>query len=427
MTKVVILGAGISGLSAAYKLSKKNFDVTILEKENFFGGLASGFEVEWDGRKYSLTKTYHHILQKDGSTKNLIEELGMCNKFHVKRVKQGFVFKNKVVGFSTPFEILNFPISFRDKVRLAKFVLKKKKYDGRMSAEEYLIRDVGKNNFNVFFDQLIKNKFKTSAENISAAWLATRFEKEPLSFLRGFGRIEGGFSSFVDRLVEKLVEKNVKIVTGVEIKKIVDSGGIKEVFFEKGGVGEKERADFIVNTIPPKSFLRVYNRLSQGLRMKLEKIEYLSCVSACIGFDFNLTEKYWINILDKGFPFDILFNHTSLYKDLAPAGKSVVYLVSYLKLPSDFWHKSEAEIFEIYIEALERIFPGCGKNVDWYSVFKLPDADVIYSMGFENPPISENGIYFAGIYRMYPKIRNVASAIESGFEVAEKIIGDSHS
>ena len=42
-------------------------------------------------------------------------------------------------------------------------------------------------------------------------------------------------------------------------------------------------------------------------------------------------------------------------------------------------------------------------------------------MDFENPPISIDNIYFAGIYRTYPKIRNMATAIESGLEVAKKI------
>ena len=35
--RIAIIGAGISGLSSAYHLHK-DFDVTIYEKENYFGG-----------------------------------------------------------------------------------------------------------------------------------------------------------------------------------------------------------------------------------------------------------------------------------------------------------------------------------------------------------------------------------------------------
>src|SRR3989338_3197640 len=40
---IVILGGGISGLTAAYTLCKKSFKVTVIEKNDFVGGLAATF------------------------------------------------------------------------------------------------------------------------------------------------------------------------------------------------------------------------------------------------------------------------------------------------------------------------------------------------------------------------------------------------
>ena len=44
--KILILGGGLSGLSAALKLKQtnKNIDITILEKKPYFGGLAGSFK-----------------------------------------------------------------------------------------------------------------------------------------------------------------------------------------------------------------------------------------------------------------------------------------------------------------------------------------------------------------------------------------------
>ena len=36
--KIVIIGAGISGLTAAYLLNKEGFNVTVLEQKDFVGG-----------------------------------------------------------------------------------------------------------------------------------------------------------------------------------------------------------------------------------------------------------------------------------------------------------------------------------------------------------------------------------------------------
>ena len=41
--KAIIVGAGITGLSAGWKLSSEGYQVTIIEKENHVGGLAYTF------------------------------------------------------------------------------------------------------------------------------------------------------------------------------------------------------------------------------------------------------------------------------------------------------------------------------------------------------------------------------------------------
>ena len=76
------------------------------------------------------------------------------------------------------------------------------------------------------------------------------------------------------------------------------------------------------------------------------------------------------------------------------------------------------------MRSLEQIFPDCKAGVEWYKITKFPCAEAIFNIGFENPPISSNDIYFAGIYRIFPKIRNMSSSIESGLGVAEKIMSD---
>ena len=44
--RIGIVGAGITGLTAAYELGKAGHSVTVFEKDTFAGGLASGFKDE---------------------------------------------------------------------------------------------------------------------------------------------------------------------------------------------------------------------------------------------------------------------------------------------------------------------------------------------------------------------------------------------
>ena len=49
---IIVLGAGIAGLGAAYKLSKENQCIIVLEKDDTYGGLCGNFTI--DGFRFDL-------------------------------------------------------------------------------------------------------------------------------------------------------------------------------------------------------------------------------------------------------------------------------------------------------------------------------------------------------------------------------------
>ena len=46
MKKIVVIGAGVTGLSVAWKLSEKGYEVNIIEMDKFIGGLARSIKIE---------------------------------------------------------------------------------------------------------------------------------------------------------------------------------------------------------------------------------------------------------------------------------------------------------------------------------------------------------------------------------------------
>src|ERR1700733_10836546 len=72
--KIAIIGAGFTGLSAAYQLVKQGHEVTVFEKDSQPGGLAIGYQEKgWD---WTLEKHYHHWFTNDKFILNLAKEVG---------------------------------------------------------------------------------------------------------------------------------------------------------------------------------------------------------------------------------------------------------------------------------------------------------------------------------------------------------------
>jgi protoporphyrinogen oxidase len=76
--RIVVIGAGATGLAAAYDLGKAGHTVTVFEAGSEVGGLAAGFkDLSWD---WTLEKFYHHWFETDRDVLGLIDEIGHAGK-----------------------------------------------------------------------------------------------------------------------------------------------------------------------------------------------------------------------------------------------------------------------------------------------------------------------------------------------------------
>ena len=114
--KVAIIGAGFTGLSAAYKLTKLSHEVTIFEKDSNPGGLALGFKDEnW---KWSLEKHYHHWFASDKHILKLAKEISF--PVAEKRPKTSVYVDSSSYQLDSPINVLKFPkLSMVEKIRMA--------------------------------------------------------------------------------------------------------------------------------------------------------------------------------------------------------------------------------------------------------------------------------------------------------------------
>ena len=91
--KIGILGAGATGLSAAWDISRAGHDVTVYERDNFVGGHASTFQIGGT----PIEKGYHHWFTNDQDIIALCRDIGLEKQIIWNASKVGTFFNGKSI------------------------------------------------------------------------------------------------------------------------------------------------------------------------------------------------------------------------------------------------------------------------------------------------------------------------------------------
>src|SRR4051794_13547707 len=102
--RIVIIGGGVGGVTAARSLRRAGADVTVLEASPNLGGLVMSLEVAGT----PIEAFYHHIFPQEHAIRGLIEDLGLTPKLAWLQSSTGVLTGGKVWPFTTPQDLLRF-------------------------------------------------------------------------------------------------------------------------------------------------------------------------------------------------------------------------------------------------------------------------------------------------------------------------------
>lgn len=415
----VVLGAGVTGLTAAYELCKKGKKVLVLERDKQIGGMLRVQKI----KDYLIEEYYHHVFQRDYEFISLIKEIGISDKFSFSPASTAFLYNGEFIELSKPSDLLSFkPLSLVEKIKFLRLMLKMrfvknpKEYD-EVSAKEWIIKNSSKSVFEKMFSPLLRSKFGNDMDGISAAWFIERIKTRSGRDSSGemLGYVDGSFGVFLEALEKKIEEKGGEIRFNAKAKKmIIENNRAAGIETDR----EKIKAKYVISTIPPKELLRL-DGLPEEFAKKLEQLEYQGCVSVLLGLGRKLTDFYWTNIIDDAV-FGSIIEHTN-FQPLEKYGENLVYLASYPDADSKLWNMEGEQIFEKYIEDLKKMVKLDKKEIKWYRIFRTKEAGLIYKKGITSnildvkTPIE--GLLIGGMLNSFPD-RNINTSIKKGIECA---------
>lgn len=429
---VVVVGAGFSGLAAAYELVRHGVKVTVLEADSELGGLASGFPV--GGTR--LERFYHHWFTSDNHVMELIGELGLSDHVEMRPTATGMYFANTIYRLTTPIDVLRFtPLSVLDRFRLGLLLLKARRYKNwreldDISAADWLRRMAGPEVYRVVWEPLLHGKFGDHADKVSAAWIWSKLTlrggsrakggKEHLAYYRG------GFAALADSIGEAITRGGGKIHLSTPARGlIIEDGRLKGVKTEDGDLS----CDAAIGTpaLPIIADLMEPHVPGDYVR-RLRSVEYLANVCLILILDRSLSELYWMNVNDPSFPFVGIIEHTNFEPPEMYAGLHVVYLSKYLTEDDELYRMSDDKLLDFAVPHVRRMFPDFNETwIKAHHVWRARYAQPVTTCGYLNlipeqsTPI--DGFHISTMAQVYPQDRGTNYAIRDGRRVARRIIG----
>ena len=181
MKKIAIIGAGPAGISAAYELSKADFEISLHEKTNEIGGLAR--TMEFSEARFDVGP--HRFFTYNKEVENLYLKVLDKDAVEVKRLTR-ILYNNKLFKYPlSPFGTI-LKIGFVGAVKILssyifalfrKYVLKKEP----KNFEDWVQLNFGKDLYSKFFKSYTEKVWGIDCKDISKDWAAQRIKN--LSFI----------------------------------------------------------------------------------------------------------------------------------------------------------------------------------------------------------------------------------------------------
>ena len=417
-----ILGAGALGLTLGLRLVQRGERVVIIEREALPGGLAAGFEVvpgAW------LEKFYHHIFRSDTHAVAMIRELGLDDRLEWRTPVTATLRDGRMHQLDSPASLLRFsPLPVADRVRMGAVLASLKAMPNPRlleghTAADWLRRWMGARAYGVVWEPLLRGKFGSAAEEIAMPWFWARVHDRT----QALGYLRGGFQQLYDRLADAVRDGGGELRLSTSVSTVRTDGDGFVVETDAG----PERFDRVVSTFAPRLTARLVPELPASWRERHEWGRAYGAHCLVLALDRPLTDVYWLNVNDPGYPFMALVEHTNYMPASDYDGRHLVYLGNYRPMDDPLLTASLDAVIEEFLPhlaKLNRAFDASWVTDAW--AFAAPFAQPIVTVDYRDhiPPFTTpiRGLWTASMFQVYPHDRGQNYSIALAERLVSRMI-----
>ena len=395
--QIVILGAGPAGLMAAWEFNQAGYDVTILEREEFVGGMCATQTFQGEKGEYRFDYGGHRFITKNPKLLQFIDDLMTDDLLYAERTS---VIRFKGRTYNYPLAIGNLlrnaPISLL--AGAAVDLVFKLPFQQRPTEQstsnfaQWIETRFGTTLYKNFFEGYTGKLWGIDPRQLSADWASQRISlldlkdvarrliptrgATPRTYAKKYRYPKLGFGQMYTKLAEKLEQQGVTIVQGANITALNQADNkIDAVIYELNGKTLSIKCDHVVGTIPL-PVVCTLTGFDSGLTYRSLRFFNMPMATE------NVSQNTWQYLSDPELLGTRLQEPRRRSPFMAPKGQTSVMIEIPCDKGDDIWNMDNNKLLKRVKEDLNHLdVPdvSTGEFFTTYTEYAYPMMDVSYS------------------------------------------------
>ena len=412
---VVILGAGPAGISAAWRLTKLGYPVTVLERDGAVGGMGRTIKVG-DYRVDFGPHTFH--IRETPESKEILKTITPFFGQNPLTLTRGTRVLLRGKEYVYPLEMLQvlFGVSPLLSARilfdysiatLKSLVAPAKKED---SFEEWGVRNLGRTLYDLCFgiyssrvwglptsqisSKQAQRVAKLNLKNIILRTLGIK--ADPATYFTKYFYPRKGISRLYEGMEREITAAGNRVCLNAPVVRIERTGDpatgsgpskASRVIYTANGVEQSVDCDILLSTLPLPALVNMMSpALPQPVIDHAARLRYRSLKLIYIALKRQrLTDYHWVYLLDDDFRVNRMSEQKNVSPDMVPVDRTILCIELSLWQNEPLWNASDEEIYRIALHDLMKMGYGVTEaEVDSYYVTQLATAYPVYELNFED-------------------------------------------
>jgi protoporphyrinogen oxidase len=418
--RVVILGAGPAGISAAWRLTKLGFPVTVLERDGAVGGMGRTIKVG----DYSVDfgpHTFH--IRATPESKAILDTITPFFGENPLTLVRGTRVLLRGKEYVYPLEILQVLFGVNPllsalilwdygRATLKSLFAPAKKED---SFEEWGIRNLGRTLYDLCFgiysarvwglptsqisSKQAQRVAKLNLKNIILRTLGIK--ADAATYFTKYFYPRAGISRLYEGMAAEITAAGNQILLNAPVVRVERTGDTVSRIVYKTDAGEQSiDAAAVVSTLPLPALVNMVSpALPQSVIDHAARLRYRSLKLIYIALKRpQLTNYHWVYLLDDDYRVNRMSEQKNVSPDMVPADRTILCIELSLWKDEPLWRASDEEIYRIALKDLMKMGYGVTESeVDAYYVTDIATAYPVYELNFEDHliPVLE-GVHAVG-------------------------------